>query len=228
MKLRDAALAGVGALILLGPVGLPSGGSWSFHWTGQAWAQAVSQPPAGKSPAAKSLASPRVAPPSRETPGSPHTLAEALAATYSYQPVLQAERAKLRATDESLPQALAGWRPTVILGAGVGTGDGESRAYSVATGSTLNAQTARDIAQAQATVTQPIYTGGKVSAQVNHAKNAVMAERANLIVQEEQSFSDTVNAYVGVIQAQQLLALNINNEQVLQAVGRHQRSVPGG
>ena len=42
-----------------------------------------------------------------------------------------------------------------------------------------------------------------------------MAERANLIAQEEQSFSDTVNAYVGVIQAQQLLALNVNNEQVL-------------
>jgi len=34
-------------------------------------------------------------------------------------------------------------------------------------------------------------------------------------VQEEQSFSDTVNAYVGVIQAQQLLALNVSNEQVL-------------
>jgi len=42
-----------------------------------------------------------------------------------------------------------------------------------------------------------------------------MAERANLIVAEEQSFSDTVNAYVGVIQAQQLLALNVSNEQVL-------------
>jgi outer membrane protein len=42
-----------------------------------------------------------------------------------------------------------------------------------------------------------------------------MAERANLIVQEEQSFTDTINAYVGVIQAQQLLQLNVNNEQVL-------------
>jgi len=42
-----------------------------------------------------------------------------------------------------------------------------------------------------------------------------MAGVRNLIVQEEQSFSDTVNAYVGVIQAQQLLALNVSNEQVL-------------
>ena len=52
---------------------------------------------------------------STSQPGAPHTLAEALAATYSNQPALQAERAKLRATDENVPQALAGWRPTVVL-----------------------------------------------------------------------------------------------------------------
>jgi outer membrane protein len=39
--------------------------------------------------------------------------------------------------------------------------------------------------------------------------------RANLIAQEQTSFVNVVNAYVGVIQAQQLLALNVNNEQVL-------------
>src|ERR1700745_2499298 len=45
----------------------------------------------------------------------PHTLAEALAGAYGNLPVLQAERAKLRATDEGVPTALAGWRPTVIV-----------------------------------------------------------------------------------------------------------------
>ena len=56
--------------------------------------------------------------------GVPHTLAEALAATYSNQPALQAERAKLRATDENVPQALAGWRPTVVMAGTAGYGDG--------------------------------------------------------------------------------------------------------
>ena len=37
-------------------------------------------------------------------PGAPHTLGEALAATYANQPALQAERAKLRATDENVPR----------------------------------------------------------------------------------------------------------------------------
>ncbi len=154
--------------------------------------------------------------------GVPRTLAEALAATYSTQPALLAERAKLRATDENVPQALSGWRPTVVMQGTAGYGDGMSRAFSSsicnATGGAecfLNVQTDRLVGTAQATVTQPLYTGGKTQANVNKAKNAVMAERANLIAQEQTSFTNTVNAYVGVIQAQQLLALNINNEQVL-------------
>jgi outer membrane protein len=146
----------------------------------------------------------------------PHTLAEALAATYSSQPQLLAERAKLRATDENVPQALAGWRPTVVLAGTAGYGDGMSRAFTrTGGGGFLNAQTDRLIGTAQATLSQPIYTGGKTSANVNRAKNQVMAERATLLGQEQTSFGNVVDAYVGVIQAQQLLALNINNEQVL-------------
>jgi outer membrane protein len=147
--------------------------------------------------------------------GAPHTLAEALAATYATQPALLAERAKLRATDENLPQALAGWRPTVVMAGTAGYGDGFSRQYSGNAGTFLNAQTDRLIGTAQATLTQPLYTGGKTQANVNRAKNQVMAERANLIAQEQTSFTNVVNAYVGVIEAQQLLALNVNNEQVL-------------
>ncbi|HEY4044308.1 MAG TPA: TolC family outer membrane protein [Rhodopila sp.] len=148
-----------------------------------------------------------------ETPGVPHTLAEALAATYSNQPALQAERAKLRATDENVPAALAGWRPTVVLAGTTGYGDGKSQ--EVLQGTTIALQTDRLIATAQATVTQPIYTGGKVSANVNRSKNQVMAERATLISQEQTSFNNVVSAYVGVIQAKELLALDVNNEQVL-------------
>ena len=147
--------------------------------------------------------------------GVPHTLAEALAATYSTQPALLAERAKLRATDENVPQALAGWRPTVVMAGTAGYGDGFTRDYTGTSGRFINAQTDRLIGTAQATLTQPVYTGGKTQANVNRAKNQVMAERANLLVQEQTSFTNVVNAYVGVIQAQQSLALNINNEQVL-------------
>jgi outer membrane protein len=151
--------------------------------------------------------------------GVPHTLAEALAATYSSQPALLAERAKLRATDENVPQALAGWRPTVIMSGNGGWGDGKSQLSSSAPA----IRTDRLIGIAQVQLSQPLYTGGKTQANVNRAKNQVMAERANLINQEQSSFINVVTAYVGngttpglgVIQSQQLLALAINNEQVL-------------
>lgn len=149
----------------------------------------------------------------------PRTLTDALAMTYSTQPALLAERAKLRATDENVPQALAGWKPTVVLGGTLGYGDGVSRVLTApnASGvrSTITSVTARDFATAQATVTQNLYTSGKVQGNVNRSRNQVMAERATLIAQEQTSFLAAVTAYVGVIQARQLLELQRNNEGVL-------------
>lgn len=145
----------------------------------------------------------------------PRTLAQALAATYMNQPALQAARAQLRATDEDVPQALAGWKPTVVVAGTTGYGDGMSRQFLSSIGGWQNLRTDRDIATAQTTLTQPLYTGGKVRANVNRATDLVMAQRANLMAQEETSFANAVNAYVGVISAQQTLALNINNENVL-------------
>jgi outer membrane protein len=166
----------------------------------------------------------RTQPPPAPKPGTaaqynaaaaPRTLPEALAATYSNQPALQAERAKLRATDENVPAALSGWRPTVVLAGTAGYGSGVSRQYTRTIGGYLTSPTPRDIATGQATVTQPLYTGGRTSANVNRAKNQVMAERATLLQQEQTSFGDAVNAYVGVIQSKQLVELNQNNVQVL-------------
>ncbi len=188
---------------------LLSGLALATALVGPAWAQPqrATRPPPAPPPATVGLPA---------SPGAPRTLADALAATYSNQPALQAERAKLRATDENVPAALSGWRPTVVLAGTAGYGDGVSRTYTRSLGSYIKSPTQRDIATAQATVTQPLYTGGRTQANVNRAKNQVMAERANLMAQEQTSFTNAVNAYVGVIQAQQLLALNINNEQVLE------------
>jgi outer membrane protein len=210
MLQRSTLLAGVGLLVLLGQ--------------NPGWAQPTSQvmPTASVPNAPQTQRPPTARPRAATKPGptgaplrAPHTLQEALAATYSYQPVLQSERAKLRATDESVPQALSGWRPTVVLNGGTGYGDGVTRQYLASIQGWQKTETDRLLGQAQAVVNQTIYNGGKTPASINHAKNTVMAERANLISQEQSSFSNAVSAYVGVIQAQQILALNINNVAVL-------------
>jgi outer membrane protein len=145
----------------------------------------------------------------------PHTLNEALAATYSNQPILQAERAKLRATDENVPAALSGWRPTVQVSGSSGYGNGTSRSYNFLTGHVVTTPGDRLIGTAAVQAQQTLYNGGKNQANINRAKNQVRAERATLIAQEQASFTAAVNAYVGVISAQQQLDLNRNNEVVL-------------
>jgi outer membrane protein len=188
--------------------------SVSALFAGSAFAQPTTTPkptPLRAAPAGQRAQRPVVQP----AAAAPRTLLDALAATYSNQPALQVERARLRATDENVPRALSGWRPVVTVGGTLGYGDGLNRGFTPQIGGWLKTKTDRDIVSAQATVTQPLYTGGRTQANVNQAKNQVMAERANLISQEQTSFTQAVNAYVGVIQAQELLALNINNEQVL-------------
>ena len=150
-------------------------------------------------------------------PAAAQTLQEALALAYSNNPTLQSARAQLRAVDENVPQALAGWRPTVQV-----TGSFGQSTQSVV-GAALpgnNAQTrtpwrSRDTVSTQAAVTQPIYRGGRTTASTRRAENQVLAQRARLIATEQQVLQDTVNTYVAVIRDQEEVRLQINNEQVL-------------
>ncbi|RKJ97723.1 secretion protein, partial [Pseudoroseomonas wenyumeiae] len=76
--------------------------------------------------------------------------------------------------------------------------------------------TDRQIGSLQATVTQPLYNGGRTVASTRRAENQVLAQRARLIGTEQQVLSDVVAAYVAVIRDQETLRLNVNNVQVLQ------------
>jgi outer membrane protein len=62
--------------------------------------------------------------PTDEPDTVPHTLLETLGVAYETNPQLTGERAHLRATDENVPAALAGWRPTITLNASWGSAVG--------------------------------------------------------------------------------------------------------
>ncbi len=147
------------------------------------------------------------------------TLNDALALTYATNPALLAARAQLRAVDENVPQALAGWRPQVTITANAGYVDGTTQQYirptTISPGRTFESNALRGTNTQQLVVSQPLFRGGQTTASVNRAENQVMAQRASLIGSEQTVLGNTVSAYVGVIQAIQVLALNRNNEQVL-------------
>ena len=140
----------------------------------------------------------------------PHTLQEALAAAYSSNPTLLAARAALRAVDESVPQALAGWRPTVSVTGQYGAQDGAFKSATAAF-----AQDNKSQYSTSATITQPLYRGGRTESLTHSAENRVLSQRGRLIATEQLVFTNVITDYVNVIQTAQLLQLDINNEQVL-------------
>ncbi len=141
------------------------------------------------------------------------TLQEALAGAYTSNPALQAARAKLRAVDENVPQALSGWRPTVVLQGAAGHADGTSRLTRVPG---ARSDDERNPLSGSATVSQPLYSGGRTRAATAQAENQVLAERARLLASEQQVLLSAVEAYVNVIRDQQVVELNENNVTVLQ------------
>jgi outer membrane protein len=144
-------------------------------------------------------------------PAAAQTLQQALAQAYNSNPVLLAARAQLRAVDEQVPQALSGWRPTVTVTGAVGTAETRQWNSNTQTRTNLN----RDPQSVQAVVTQPIFRGGRTTAQTRQAENAVLAQRASLIATEQQVLLDGVTAFVLVIQQGELVRLNTNQVQVL-------------
>lgn len=136
------------------------------------------------------------------------TLEEVLVSAYNTNPTLQARRARLRASDEGVPQALANWRPTVTLSGDAGRGKYESNQANTR-------ESNRSPSNYALNVSQPLYRGGRTVAQTKQAEATVMAERALLQATEQSILLNAATAYLNVVRDEAVLKLNINNEQVL-------------
>ena len=124
--------------------------------------------------------------------------------TYLNNPALNSARADLQATQERLPQAQAGWKPSVTADAGIentdthgGTGDSNSTTKS-----------------AGLELTQPVYRGGRTVAQTASARNAIAARSQLLRAQEQDLFQKAVTAYMNVVRDEALLDLQKQNQEL--------------
>lgn len=142
----------------------------------------------------------------------PFTLADALGVAYETNPQLAAQRAKLRATDEDVAKANAGWRPTVNAQGEYGTqhyefGGGIPPGYP----KTSNSHPM----QGTVTLNQPIFRGGRTWVEISKAKALVRAGRAQLADTESQVLLAAVTAYMDVVRDQAVVDLRQNNVAVL-------------
>jgi outer membrane protein len=170
-------------------------------------------------------AAPGAVTPYNPTPGGPpNTLVQALAEAYANNATLQEQRAALREADENVPTAISGWRPTISIDGSIGRSSEVVTQLSSSTNPFTGITTPQKIRlnergdpeTAQVTVTQPIYSGGKVIDQTREAENSVYAARAQLLATEQTVFLNVVNAYVTVITDAHVLALDQNNQTVLE------------
>ncbi|MDO8297863.1 MAG: TolC family outer membrane protein [Caulobacter sp.] len=135
---------------------------------------------------------------------SAETLADAIALAYQTNPTLQGQRASQRALDESIVQARTGLRPQVSASADVATSDGQ------------NDGDAARASGAGITVSQPLYTGGRVSSQISAAEADVMTGQQGLRSVEASVIQAVITAYVDVRRDQERLRISQENVAVLQ------------
>ena len=135
---------------------------------------------------------------------SAETLADAIALAYQTNPTLQGQRASQRALDESVVQARTGLRPQISASADVSAFDGEA-----------NGDAGRG-SGAGLSISQPIYTGGRVSSQITAAQADVLTGQEGLRSVEASVIQAVITAYVDVRRDQERLRISQDNVAVLQ------------
>ena len=135
------------------------------------------------------------------------TFEQALVLAYEHDPSLKAERAKLRAVDEGVSQALSNWRPDLEA-----TGEAGRDKEDIQEVNPIELKPRN----ASLTLTQPVFRGFRTKGSVDSAEASVLAERAALVDAEQQLLLDASKAYLDVLEAQQVLDINVKNENALQ------------
>ena len=141
-------------------------------------------------------------------PVAAESLKQAMNSAYKNNPKLDAERARLRATDEEVPRALSGYRPNVAASADIGV-----QKTTTVPGSVNNGQT--NPSGYNVNATQPLFRGFRTINTVREAEAIVRAGRETLRAQEQTVLQEAVTAYMDVVRDQSLVRLRENNVTVL-------------
>ncbi|MGD9785302.1 MAG: TolC family outer membrane protein [Hyphomicrobiaceae bacterium] len=141
-------------------------------------------------------------------PVDAESLKDALAAAYRYNPRIDAERARLRATDEEVARANSGYRPRISASADAGVQHTETKPSAPSNGTFGPRGYALNL-------TQPLFTGFQTRNAVNEAEAGVRAGRETLRDVERQVLLQAVTAYMDVVRDQAVVRLQENNVAVL-------------
>ncbi len=155
-------------------------------------------------------------------PLAAETMQSALARAYQNNPQLNAQRAIVRETDEAVPQALSGYRPTISANASVG------REYTfthetipptpplLPAGAAFTAQGLSSPASVGLTGTQTFFNGERTANSVRRAESQVSAARETLRMMEQSVLLAAATIYMDMMRDTANLAVQQNNVRVLE------------
>jgi outer membrane protein len=145
------------------------------------------------------------------------TLPDALGQAYAGNPSLNAGRAGLRATDENVPRALSGYRPSVAAAASVGV----TRLDGVVSGERFRETLLPR--QVGLQVTQNLFNGFRTANGTRQAETEVLAGRADLRQTEQATLFAVAQSYMDVLRDAAILDLQRHNVEVLEEQLRQTR-----
>ncbi len=153
------------------------------------------------------------------------SLSGALLEAYRKNPTLNAARAGQRATDENVPQALSGWRPTVSATGVVAQNWQNNASFLTNTpapsvlnpnpASSFNSYTNPTTENLTIRLNQPIFRGFKTVESTKVAEAQVKAGQQQLLVTEQTVLLNGVQSYLDVIRDRKTLQLRQQNLTVL-------------
>lgn len=150
------------------------------------------------------------------------TLESALIYAYMNNPQLNSQRALVRATDENVPTALAGYRPKASITASAGFQSLSTRTWEIGSTTPLGSprstftQSGTNSPRTYgATVTQTILNGSVTANRTRLAESQVMAARETLRNIEQTVLLNAATAYMNLLRDAGILELQRSNLAVL-------------
>ncbi len=145
------------------------------------------------------------------------SLEDTLTTAYNSNPTLQAERARLRTTEEGEVQARSARLPSVAADASISRQHSESTSTFVFGGvpqvnSSESDSTPKNYSLS---ASQSIYRGGRTDGAIDQASALVMAGREGLRAVEQTVLVDAVTAFMDVRRDQEVVSIRRNNVDVL-------------
>ena len=142
------------------------------------------------------------------SPAGAETLHEALSSAYKFNPRLDAARATQRATDEEVPRAISGYRPSIT-----GSADTSYRHITTNPGTIANGDS--NPRGYQVGLVQPLFRGFRTVSAVSSAEATVRAGRETLRLAEQSVLLEAVTAFGDVVRDAAIVRLRENNVTVL-------------